>query len=193
MDLTTTLFWLYPFGTGMFVGILGIATGSMGISYSKITDTSVFKTALKKVMIMAWVTISFSFCIFFWIIVAMGMFIDNYYCSSSWYYCYMHYPYDFIGELLCFMIQWGFLFYFINMLGSPCQCCPADSSCYTETFIDSPEVLQPALQPAFVPVQNQVLPGLQPALQQVAFPHNQVPVLIYQQPYGQQQLLQVQP
>ena len=52
MDLTTTLLWLYPFGTGMFVGIFGIATGSMGISYSKITDTSVFKTALKKVMIM---------------------------------------------------------------------------------------------------------------------------------------------
>ena len=59
-------------------------------------------------------------------------------------------------------------------------------------------------------MQNQVLPGLQPALQQVAFPQNQVPgtcirsllrncgvqrfslVLIYQQPYGQpqQQLLQ---
>jgi hypothetical protein len=66
------------------------------------------------------VTISFSFCIFFWIVVAMSMFIDNYYCYSGWY-CYAHYPYAFIGELLCFMIQWGFLFYFINMLGSPCQ------------------------------------------------------------------------
>jgi hypothetical protein len=52
MDLTTTLLWLYPFGTGMFVGILGIATGSMGISYSKIKDPFLFKTALKKVMTM---------------------------------------------------------------------------------------------------------------------------------------------
>ena len=70
----------------------------------------------------AWVTISFSFCIFFWIVVAMGMFIDNFYCYSYYgWYCYTYYPYAFIGELLCFMIQWGFLFYFINMLGSPCQ------------------------------------------------------------------------
>ena len=75
--------------------------------------------------------------------------------------------------------------------------------------MDSPEVVQQALQPVFVPAQDQVLP-VQPAFQQVAFPQNQVPgirsyprvsgvqcftlVLIYQQPYGQQQLLQqVQP
>ena len=139
MDLTTTVIWLYSFGQGMFVGILGIATASMGISYSKIKDEAVFKFALKKVMVMvfynivyfflskkskAWVTISFSFCIFFWIVVAMGMFIDNYYCGGYYYYCYTYYPYAFVGELLCFMIQWGFLFYFINMLGSPCTVVP---------------------------------------------------------------------
>ena len=125
MDLTTSVIWMYSFGTGMFVGILGIATGSMGISYSGIKDTGLFKAAYRKVMIMvkfyfkikalyflikAWVTISFSFCIFFWIVVALGMFVENYW----------RYPYAYIGEFLCFMIQWGFLFYLINIYGSPC-------------------------------------------------------------------------
>jgi len=51
-DLTTTILWVYSFGQGMVVGIFGIATGSMGISYSKIKDPVLFKNALKKVMIM---------------------------------------------------------------------------------------------------------------------------------------------
>ena len=52
MDLTTTIIWLYSFGQGMVVGIFGIATGSMGISFSKIKDEANFKLALKKVMTM---------------------------------------------------------------------------------------------------------------------------------------------
>ncbi|CBY23901.1 unnamed protein product [Oikopleura dioica] len=162
----------------------------MGISYSKIKDPVLFKNALKKVMIMAWVTISFSFCIFFWIVVAMAMFIDNYWCYESYYgyyYCYTDYPYVFVGELLCFMIQWGFLFYFINMLGSPCQCCAVDSCCYTESFVGSAQAVPQVLQQAYVPGQNQV-----PPVQQVIQPaHYPAPVIIYQQPYGQQQLPQV--
>ena len=120
--MTTTIIWRYSFGTGMLVGIFGIATGSMGISYSKIHDNALFASALKNVMIMvisdiflrsynfvkAWVTISFSFCIFFLIVVAVGMF--KY---------YSYYPYAYVGELLCFMIQWGFLFYLINIYGHP--------------------------------------------------------------------------
>merc|ERR1712004_348227 len=101
MDLTTTVIWLYSFGQGMFVGILGIATASMGISYSKIKDEAVFKFALKKVMVMAWVTISFSFCIFFWIVVAMRMFIDN--LANYW--GDRYYPLFWIGELLSLVIQ----------------------------------------------------------------------------------------
>jgi len=50
--MTTTILWLYPFGQGMVVGIFGIATGSMGVSYSKILDQVLFASALKKVMIM---------------------------------------------------------------------------------------------------------------------------------------------
>ena len=85
------------------------------------------------------------------------------------------------------------------------QCCAEDSCCYTESFVESTQVLQPV----FVPAQNQVLS----AVQQVVYPQypqNQAPglksillasaaqrfdsVVIYQQPYGQQQLLQqVQP
>ena len=52
MDMTTTILWLYSFGLGMFVGILGIAAGSMGISYAKIQDPKLFASALKSVMIM---------------------------------------------------------------------------------------------------------------------------------------------
>jgi len=191
-DLTTTILWVYSFGQGMVVGIFGIATGSMGISYSKIKDPVLFKNALKKVMIMAWVTISFSFCIFFWIVVAMAMFIDNYWQHCTDYYCngyhyHVIYPYVFVGELLCFMIQWGFLFYFINMLGSPCQCCAVDSCCYTESFVGSAQAVPQVLQQAYVPGQNQV-----PPVQQVIQPaHYPAPVIIYQQPYGQQQLPQV--
>ena len=52
MDMTTTIVWLYSFGLGMFVGIMGIATGSMGISYASIQDNARFASALKSVMIM---------------------------------------------------------------------------------------------------------------------------------------------
>ena len=52
MDLTTTIIWTYSFGLGMFIAILGIATGSMGVAYSSIQDTALFKAAYRKVMIM---------------------------------------------------------------------------------------------------------------------------------------------
>ena len=100
----------------MLVAIFGIATASMGISYSKIKDKAVFEAAYKKVMIMAWVTISLSFCVFFWIAVALGMFIDN--IANVW--GDRYYPLFWIGELLSLVIQWGFLFYLINIYGSPC-------------------------------------------------------------------------
>ena len=50
--MTTTILWLYSFGQGMVVGIFGIATGSMGITYASIQDNALFASALKKVMIM---------------------------------------------------------------------------------------------------------------------------------------------
>jgi len=49
-DLLVLLFWIFSFGLGMVVGIFGIATASMGISYSKIKKKSVFEVAYKKVM-----------------------------------------------------------------------------------------------------------------------------------------------
>ncbi|CBY30577.1 unnamed protein product [Oikopleura dioica] len=124
-DLLVLFFWIFSFGLGMVVGIFGIATASMGISYSKIKENSVFEVAYKKVMIMAWVTISFSFCIFIWIAVASTMFIENVvniFGDRS-------YPLFWIGELISFMIQWGFLFYLININGSPCNCCAIESCC----------------------------------------------------------------
>jgi len=39
--------------------------------------------------------------------------------NECYYYCYDRYPYALVGELLCFMIQWGFLFYLINIYGHP--------------------------------------------------------------------------
>merc|ERR1719223_1810524 len=143
----------------MLVGIFGIATGSMGISYSKIHDNALFASALKNVMIMAWVTISFSFCIFFWIVVAVGMF--KY---------YRYYPYAYVGELLCFMIQWGFLFYLINIYGHPGACCAPDhvSSAPTGQQV-WPGFLPPQNQPVVVhqPVVAQQQQQQQPVYQQV--------------------------
>ena len=52
MDMTTVIIWGYSYGTGMFVGIMGIATGSMGICYANIQDNARFASALKSVMIM---------------------------------------------------------------------------------------------------------------------------------------------
>merc|ERR1719223_2190218 len=161
----------------MLVGIFGIATGSMGISYSKIHDNALFASALKNVMIMAWVTISFSFCIFFWIVVAVGMF--KY---------YRYYPYAYVGELLCFMIQWGFLFYLINIYGHPGACCAADNvspsapTCQQvwPSWPNQPVVIQ---QPV---VAQQQQPVYQQVVQPVFRPQNpaQHPVMVYQQPTG---------
>merc|ERR1719215_91548 len=177
--MTTTIIWRYPFGTGMLVGIFGIATGSMGISYSKIHDNALFASALKKVMIMAWVTISFSFCIFFWIVVVVGIYTRSYY------------PYAYVGELLCFMIQWGFLFYLINIYGHPGACCAPD-----HVSASAPAGQQ--VWPGFVPPQNQPVvvhqpvvaqqqqqqqPVYQQVVQPVFRPQNpaQHPVMVYQQ------------
>jgi len=52
--MTTTILWIYSFGTGMVVGIFGIATGSMGVSYAKIEDEALFKIALRSVMTMVY-------------------------------------------------------------------------------------------------------------------------------------------
>ena len=89
-------------------------------------------------------TISFSFCVLFWIALSLGMFIDN--VVNVW--GDRSYPLFWIGEILSLIIQWGFLFYLINIYGSPCsvifsaflnhyltlcfQCCRVDSCCYTE-------------------------------------------------------------
>merc|ERR1712004_316119 len=173
IDMTTTILWIYPFGTGMFVGIMGIATGSMGISYANIQDNARFASALKSVMIMAWVTISFSFGIFWWLVVFVGGWVRYYY------------PYALVGELLCFMIQWGFLFYMINILGHPGACCALDSMNgalplqQVNLGFVSPQnqpvvVQQPVLaQQQQQPVYQQVLPGQQR-------------VMVYQQPNIQQ-------
>ncbi|CBY09565.1 unnamed protein product [Oikopleura dioica] len=105
-DLLVLLFWIFSFGLGMVVGIFGIATASMGISYSKIKKKSVFEVAYKKVMKMAWVTISFSFCIFIWIAVASTMFIEN------------------------VVNVWGDRSYPLFWIG----CCAIESCCYTEAL-----------------------------------------------------------
>ena len=52
MDALVTWYWGYTFGLGCFIGLLGVATGSMGISYSKVTEIENFKILLKRVTIM---------------------------------------------------------------------------------------------------------------------------------------------
>ncbi|CAG5099539.1 Oidioi.mRNA.OKI2018_I69.XSR.g16571.t1.cds [Oikopleura dioica] len=164
-DAATTGIWSYPFGLGCVVGIFGITTGSLGISYSKIKDIENFKSAFKTVIILAYVTIGWSFCIFFYLVQGIGTFMYYYY-----------YPIMMVGELLCFMIQWGFLFYIINIYGAPCQCCSKDSCCYTEAILD--------VLPETRPFQAQQIPvNAQPQIMNIASPPQSI---VYQLPGGQQ-------
>ncbi|CAG5099537.1 Oidioi.mRNA.OKI2018_I69.XSR.g16570.t1.cds [Oikopleura dioica] len=111
-----------------------------------------FKEAFKTAMILASVTMGFCFVIFFYVVIVVGVFTDDRYSPD--------YPYVLPGELLCFMIQFAFLFFIINIYGVPCQCCSEESPCYTEPIFDVIVEPKMPIQPGFQIFNTENLSGV---------------------------------